>query len=54
MIDQYINTIQNVDCIEFMKTLPDKSVDLTLTDFPYGVGVEYDSLDFQAQYKMAL
>ena len=26
-----------------MKTLPDKCVDLTLTDFPYGIGEEYAS-----------
>jgi len=25
-----------------MKLLPDKSVDLVLTDLPYGVGVKYD------------
>lgn len=26
------------DCLEFMKTIPDKSVDLVLTDPPYGIG----------------
>ena len=41
-MEQYINTIQNIDCLEFMKTLPDKCVDLTLTDFPYGVEYGYD------------
>lgn len=30
-----INTIYNADCIEFMKTMPDNSVDFTLTDIPY-------------------
>lgn len=40
MIDQYINTIQNVDCIEFMRTLPDKCIDLVLTDPPYGINMD--------------
>lgn len=30
------------DCVEFMKTIPDKHFDLTLTDPPYGVGLEYE------------
>ena len=38
MIDQYLNKIHNVDCLEFMKELPDKCVDLILTDPPYGIG----------------
>ena len=32
-----INQIIQGDCLEVMKTLPDNSVDLTLTDIPYGV-----------------
>lgn len=31
-----INKIYRSDCIEGMRKLPDKSVDLTLTDIPYG------------------
>lgn len=34
-MEQYLNTIQNCDCLEFMKTLPDKCIDLVLTDIPY-------------------
>jgi DNA modification methylase len=30
--------LYNVDCLEFMKTLPDKSVDAVITDPPYGIG----------------
>ena len=30
-----MNKILNVNCIEYMKTLPDKSVDFVLTDIPY-------------------
>ena len=33
-------TIIQGDCLEVMKTLPDKSFDLVLTDPPYGVDYE--------------
>jgi DNA modification methylase len=33
--DQWINKIINGDCLKLMKKLPDKSVDLVLTDPPY-------------------
>lgn len=29
----------NVDCMEYMKTLPDKAFDLAIVDPPYGIGV---------------
>jgi site-specific DNA-methyltransferase (adenine-specific) len=35
-----LNTIYNIDCLEFMKTLPDKCIDLVLTDPPYGLGID--------------
>ena len=31
-------TLHNGDCLEYMKTLPDKSVDAIVTDPPYGLG----------------
>lgn len=34
-----LNRIYNMDCLEYMKTLPDKCVDLCLTDPPYGIGI---------------
>jgi len=37
-ISKYINTIQNVDCIEFMKELPDECIDLVITSPPYNAG----------------
>lgn len=37
--------IHNTDCIEFLRTLPDKSVDAVVTDPPYGVGLKYNSFD---------
>lgn len=30
------------DCLEILKGMPDKSVDLICTDPPYGIGFEYD------------
>ena len=30
-----LNTIYNEDCLEGMKRIPDKSVDLIITDPPY-------------------
>lgn len=34
-----LNKIHLGDCLEFMKQLPDKSIDLVLTDPPYGIGI---------------
>lgn len=31
-----INKFLNIDCVEYMSTLPNRSVDLTITDIPYG------------------
>jgi len=31
------------DCLEYMKSMPDKSVDAVITDPPYGVGLDYTS-----------
>jgi len=38
--DDFINKIIQGDCLEVMKDIPDKSVDLVLTDPPYGVGLK--------------
>ena len=35
MLDKWLNTIQQGDCLELMKQLPDKCVDLVVTDCPY-------------------
>jgi len=37
MVNNWLNTIQNIDCIKGLKMLPDKSIDLILTDPPYGL-----------------
>jgi DNA modification methylase len=30
--------LHNCDCLQFMRTMPDKSVDAVITDPPYGIG----------------
>ena len=35
-IDDFINNVFEGDCLEIMKQLPDKSVDMVLCDLPYG------------------
>lgn len=34
-----ISEVHNIDCIEFMATLPDKFFELAIVDPPYGIGV---------------
>jgi adenine-specific DNA-methyltransferase len=36
-----LNKIYNMDCIKYMKTLPDESVDLIIADPPYNIGKDY-------------
>lgn len=35
-----MNKIYNMDCLEFMKGVPDNYFDLVLTDPPYGIGMD--------------
>ncbi len=39
----YLNKVICGDCLEIMKGIPDKSVDLVLTDPPYNVKKDYDT-----------
>lgn len=48
-IEDIINQVHNADCLEFMRELPDKCVDLCLTDYPYGIGENYDVFDDSAE-----
>lgn len=41
-IEEIKNTVIQGDCLEVMKDIPDKSIDLVLTDPPYGVNMGYD------------
>ena len=45
-MDRFINQIIQGDCLEVMKEMPDKSVDLILTDPPYNIGkAKWDKID---------
>lgn len=37
----YINKIINGDCLEVMKGIPDKSIDIVVTDPPYNIGKDF-------------
>ena len=39
-MNQYLNKIINADCLDILKDIPDKSVDLVLTDPPYGINAD--------------
>ncbi len=45
-MEEYINKIINADCMDILKKLPDKSIDLILTDPPY-FGIVKDDWDNQ-------
>lgn len=45
MLSNLINTVHCGDSVEFMKSLPDQSIDLVLADPPYGVNYNYLSYD---------
>ena len=34
-----MNIAYNMDCMEYMQTLPDKAFDLAVVDPPYGIGI---------------
>ena len=39
-MEQYLNKITCSDCLPILNSLPDKCVDLVLTDPPYGIGAD--------------
>ena len=39
-IEEILNTVINKDCLEVMRELPDKCIDLVLTDPPYGINAD--------------
>jgi len=42
MINKYINTIIQGDCLEIMKNIPDNSVDITFADPPFNLKKKYN------------
>jgi len=51
MIEKYINTIRQGDCLSLFKDIPDDSVDITFADPPFNLGKKYasykDSVKFE-------
>lgn len=37
-----ISEVYNIDCMEYMQTLPDKFFDLAIVDPPYGINISED------------
>ncbi len=54
-MEKYINQIIHADCMDILKQLPDKCIDLVLTDPPYGIGVNkmtmFDGAKKQKRHK---
>jgi len=46
-----MNKIHHIDCLEFMKQVPDNYFDLVLTDPPYGIGASNNSLGLRKEHK---
>ena len=38
-ITDILNTVLHADCVDIMRELPDKCIDLVLTDPPYGINI---------------
>lgn len=47
-IDGLINKIINADCLDILRQLPDKCIDLVLTDPPYGINADKGTNGFGA------
>ena len=52
------NTISNMDCLKYLKRIPDNSVDLVLTDPPYNIGFDggkgWDRWEDEREYILSL
>lgn len=44
MLEEYLGKVTQGDCLDLMKQLPDKSIDLVLTDPPYGLNIDGQKL----------
>lgn len=45
-----LNKVYNIDCVEYMKTLPDKCVNLIIADVPYNIGKDYGNESDKMQH----
>ena len=46
-LDDLINKITCADCMDILPQLPDKCVDLVLTDPPYGIGMDGGNVGYK-------
>lgn len=46
-ISHLLNKIHHADCLDFMRQLPDKCIDLVLTDPPYGIGMDGGNVGYK-------
>ena len=43
--------LYNTDCLQFMKSLPDKFFDVAIADPPYGIGRDWEKRDWRSRAK---
>lgn len=53
-MDEILNQIVHGDCIEMMRTLPRKSIDLAFADPPFNIGYDYDVYEDRVDSKKYL
>ena len=46
-IKELENRIINADCLDILRQLPDKCIDLVLTDPPYGIGMDGGNVGYK-------
>lgn len=46
-----ISEVYNMDCMEYMKSIPDKFFDLAIVDPPYGIGIDGQKLSINKNAK---
>lgn len=51
-IDEYVNKIINADCLDVLRGVPDKCVDLVVTDIPYDISVSHSAGAFGVKKRM--
>lgn len=47
-LEKFLNKVINADCLDILKVFPDNSIDLIITDPPYGVNFEDENYDDSA------
>ena len=50
-LDDIVNKVHHADCIEFMKNIPDNSIDAIITDPPYGISFKSARQTYQEDIK---